>query len=172
MKETTVYQGPIFNVIQKKMTINGVDCLRDIVVHPGGAAICAVMDEKILLVEQTRAGVQEKTLEIPAGMVDPGEQPHTAVLRELNEETGYQAEKASLITPFWPTPGYDSEVIWLYEAVHVTPAPKRLAMDATEDISCFWIDLDTAWKMVKEQKIRDGKTILAILYSLLQRQNG
>lgn len=166
----TVYHGVIFDVIQTQMMINGKPEPRDLVVHPGGAAISAVQDGKILLVSQSRAGAGCTTLEIPAGMIDPGESAEEAVLRELNEETGWQAQSAKLLTAFWPTPGYDTEVIWLYQACGLSKAEKRLAMDATEDIQVQWMDLEQAYASVLQGSIRDGKTIMAILFALLEKE--
>lgn len=168
----TIYSGPIFDVVQKQMVFNGRSVVRDLVVHPGGAAISAVADGKILLVRQLRAGVEQFTLEIPAGMVDPEEDPKTAAIRELNEETGMEARDVTLLTAFWPTPGYDSEVIYVYEAKGLSQAKVRLEMDDTEEIRIQWMPLDQAWQQVQSGEIRDGKTIIAILYALLQKKNG
>lgn len=170
MSTKEIFQGHIFSVIQKQMDVNGQLLWRDIVIHPGGAAICAVLNDQILLVKQSRAALNgQETLEIPAGTLDPGEAPDQTALRELNEETGYTADHLSLISAFWPTPGYDTEVIYVYYAHNVQKALHRLAMDDSEDITWFWMDLDEAYQKVKDQTIRDGKTILAIQFAMLQK---
>ena len=168
MNQKEIFKGHIFSVYQKEMDVNGKMMMRDLVVHPGGAAIRVIVDHKILLVRQTRAGIGNiSTLEIPAGTIDPNEDPKVCAMRELNEETGMEADDLSLITAFWPTPGYDSEVIYVYSAIDPRQAKHRLAMDDTEDITQEWIDLDTAYQMIQTGEIRDGKTILAICQAKL-----
>ena len=170
MSTKDIFHGHIFSVVQKQMDVNGQWLWRDIVVHPGGAAVCAILENKILLVKQSRAALNgQETLEIPAGTLDPGEAPDATALRELNEETGYTADHLSLISAFWPTPGYDTEVIYVYYAHNVQKATHRLAMDDTENITLVWMDLEEAYDQVKNQTIRDGKTILAIQHAMLQK---
>ncbi|MEY8309326.1 NUDIX hydrolase [Erysipelotrichaceae bacterium 51-3] len=169
MSTKEIFDGKIFSVVQKEMEVNGALMWRDLVIHPGGAAISVIVDHKILLVRQTRAGIGNvQTLEIPAGTIDAGEDPMVTANRELNEETGCKAESLSLITAFWPTPGYDSEVIYVYQAHGVSKAEHRLAMDDTEDITLVWMDLEEAYQKIAGGEIRDGKTILAIYHAKLQ----
>lgn len=170
MNQKEIFKGKIFSVYQKELDVNGQMMMRDLVVHPGGAAISVIDNHKILLVRQTRAGIGNiSTLEIPAGTIDPNEDPKVTAMRELNEETGMEAEDLSLITAFWPTPGYDSEVIYVYSAIHPRKAKHRLEMDDTEDITLEWIDLDDAYHMIQTGQIRDGKTILAIYKAKLEQ---
>lgn len=170
MTSKTVFQGKVFDVAITTMTINGQECQRDLVIHHGGAAICLVDQGKILLVEQTRAGAGEKTLEIPAGMIEPGEDPAQSAMRELNEETGYTAKRLELISAFWPTPGYDTEVIYVFNAVCPQRVKKRLPLDDQEDIAVCWMPLEEAYRQIEQGRIRDGKTILAIYWKLLQER--
>ncbi len=168
MSTKEIFNGKIFSVVQKEMDVNGRRMWRDLVIHPGGAAVVVIADHKLLLVRQPRAGIgNEYTLEIPAGTIDPNEDPAMTAMRELNEETGCQAKSLSLITAFWPTPGYDSEVIYVYKANDVTKAKHRLEMDDTEEITLVWMDLDTAYEKIASGEIRDGKTILAIYHAKL-----
>ncbi len=168
MDSREIYQGKIFSLVQQQMEIKGKLVWRDVIKHPGGAAISAVRDGKILLVSQPRPGAGgRKLLEIPAGMIDPGEKPETAAMRELNEETGWQAGSLSLITAFWPTPGYDSEVIYVFKAHDLAKAAIRRPMDADEQISLEWMDLDEAFEKIQNGTIRDGKTIIAIYHEKL-----
>lgn len=166
----TVFKGKIFEVVQTTVMLNGKPRVRDLVIHSGGAAICVIMDHKILLVQQTRVGAGEKTLEIPAGMVEAGEDPKAAAMRELNEEAGLQAKELKLITSFWPTPGYDSEVIHVYRAIDPYSVKDKLPMDDGEDIETMWMDLEKAYQAVQDGTIRDGKTILAIYDSIIEER--
>ncbi len=170
MAEKEIFHGHVFDVIQKDFCIDGKDVIRDLVVHHGGVALSCVQDHKILLVRQTRAAVNEKTLEIPAGTIEPNEDPAVTGRRELNEETGYQCESMKLLTAFWPTPGYSTEVIYVYECRQITPVTSRRPLDEGEDITCEWLDLNRAAEMIRSGEIRDGKTIIAVYAALLQEK--
>ncbi len=170
MNRKTIYKGKIFEVASEKMMIGGQLCDRDLVIHSGGASVCAVLDGRILLVKQTRAGAGEQTLEIPAGMIEPGEDPKASALRELNEEAGLGAKDLKLITAFWPTPGYDTEVIYVYSAIDPFGLDHKLPLDEQEDITTLWMPLDETYQAIETGKIRDGKTILAVYWNLLQER--
>lgn len=158
-----LYKGPIFSIVRTELELNGKMVDRDVLVHSGGAGILALQDGKVLMVRQKRAGSGREMIEIPAGMIDGNEDPKQTALRELNEETGYEAEKIELIISFYPTPGYDSERLFIYRATGLAPAKKRLEMDADEEIDLFWMDLDEAKAKVFNGEIEDAKTIIALL---------
>jgi ADP-ribose pyrophosphatase len=88
-----IYEGRVINLrVDDVRTSNGVDTLREIVEHPGAVAIVAVDDEdRILLVRQYRHAAGRVMIEIPAGTLEPGEDPLSCAARELDEETGYIA---------------------------------------------------------------------------------
>lgn len=119
-----LYKGPIFSIVRTELELNGKMVDRDVLVHSGGAGILALQDGKVLMVRQKRAGSGREMIEIPAGMIDGNEDPKQTALRELNEETGYEAEKIELIISFYPTPGYDSERLFIYRATGLAPAKK------------------------------------------------
>lgn len=166
--DTTLYQGALFQL--KKRHIDGYRHDWDVIDHPGGAGILLIDDDKVLLVRQYRPAVQAYTLEIPAGKLEPGEDPAKSALRELNEEAGYTCESLSLITAFWPTPGYDTEVIYVYAANHPRRAAERLPMDADEHIELVWMPLCKAEHAIAQGSIKDGKTIIALQHALLERR--
>ncbi|MCF0246645.1 MAG: NUDIX hydrolase [Ileibacterium sp.] len=170
MEDRLIYKGRIFELVQKDVILNGKKEQRDLIIHNGGVALCVVKDNQLLLVSQSRTGAGCRTLEIPAGTLEPGEDPAECGRRELNEEAGLECGAMKLITAFWPTPGYDTEVIYVYDCQDPRPAAVRRPMDETEDIEIEWMDLDLAAKKIEDGSIRDGKTIIAVYYSLLQRQ--
>lgn len=165
-----IFHGRVFDVETLQVEVEGRYVRRDLVIHHGGVAISALRDGKILLVRQSRVGAGCKTLEIPAGTLEPGEKPEICGMRELNEETGWQADRLELISACWPTPGYDTEVIWIYHAENLSPVSKRLDMDEGEDIEQVWLDLAEAYSLIQKGEIRDAKTIIAIQHEML-RQN-
>ena len=104
----------MFYFTAKPVVVKGKQKTYKVVDHPGGAGILAVRGEEILLVEQFRPAVGKTILEIPAGIIDPGETPLAAAQRELLEETGFTAGKWSSLGKVYATPGYSSETIHLF----------------------------------------------------------
>jgi len=140
----------------------------------GDAAACLPYDprrKRFFLVEQFRwppysIGEPGWLLEIPAGLLSPGEAPEVCMARELEEETGMRAEKLTPLLTFFSTPGGSTERIFLFTAeVEGSGAEGRLAgaPEENEDIKVRSFTYEEAFKMVWEGRIRDGKTILAIL---------
>lgn len=169
MDEKTIYQGPIFSLIKTGMLLNGKEVERDVIRHVGGAAVVALKDSQILLVRQHRAGSGEVMIEIPAGMIDPGETPEQTAMRELIEETGYVSDPLEKLCSFYPTPGYDSEKLHVYLGQNARAARNRLAPDENEEIHLFWMDFDKALEMVLNGEIDDAKTIIGILLTERKR---
>lgn len=169
MKEIERFNGKIFRLVSREVEINHQPANRDIVLHPGGVALSCIQDGKILLVSQFRHAVNAQLLEIPAGTLEPGEDPKVCGLRELNEETGYTCDSCELIQIFYPTPGYTSECLYIYQCTGLKKAEIKLEQDADEVIETVWMDLDEAFKKAWNSEIRDAKTILAIYHAVLER---
>ncbi len=131
--------------------------------HPGAVAVVPVDDnERILMVHQFRQAVDDSLLEIPAGKIDPGEDPWQCAHRELREETGYECGDLELLTHFYATPGMTDEQIHVFVARQlkvVAPAP---ASDGGEPISMEWMEKDEAFRAIREGRIVDGKSIIGI----------
>lgn len=161
-----IYDGHVIKVKKDKVLCeNGSESYRECVGAPGGVAILAVRNHAILLVKQYRYVVSEETLEIPAGKIEPNEKHEICAARELEEETGYQAKELIKRFSFYPTPGFCSEVLHIYEAVSLTKVENPKAMDEDECIESFFLDLDDAYKLVLDGTIKDSKTIIAIQYA-------
>lgn len=169
-KETLVYKGKIFDLIQKDVLINDKIYQRDIIRHPGGVGVLVTADEKILLVKQFRHAIDKETLEIPAGKLEYGEDPKTCGMRELNEEAYLECDDLHLITSIVSTPGFCDERIWIYEAVNTKAATHHLAQDEDENIDLVWLDIKDAYQMFLDQKIDDAKTVIAIQYAYINRK--
>jgi ADP-ribose pyrophosphatase len=135
---------------------------RDVVLHPGAVAILPVVDDgHVCLLRNQRPAVGETLLEIPAGTLEPGEAPPAAAVRELAEETGYQAAHWRKITEFFPSPGVLSERTHLFVAEGLTPGPAR--PEADEDLEPLVVTWDQALRWVHDGTIRDAKTLVALL---------
>lgn len=159
----TIYRGRVFEVRRDRVRIRGRSIVREVVVHPGAAAILPILsDGKILLIRQYRYPVDENLLEIPAGTLEEGENPEECALRELEEETGYKAGRLMLLTSFYMAPGYSSEYLRLYLAEDLERGVQRPEID--EEIELVEMGLEEALKAVREGLIKDSKTIIALLY--------
>ena len=138
---------------------------REIVVHPGASAILPIVEPgKILMVRQYRHPVGEVLLEIPAGTLKPGEDPMACAARELEEETGYRAEKLAHLATIYPAPGYSSEILHIYLARDLRRGVQAPEMD--ENISVIEMSIDQVLDRIRDGRVKDSKTIVAILYYL------
>ncbi len=142
---------------------------REYIRHPGGVGIVALTDEReVLLVRQFRYPYGEVVTEIPAGKRDPGEDPLTTARRELEEETGMQADRWVPLGAMYPSPGYTDEVDYLFLATDLHPTAAH--PDADEFLDVVRLPLDTLLEQVMADKLPDAKTQLALLkVACLQR---
>jgi ADP-ribose pyrophosphatase len=131
---------------------------REILVHPGAAAIVPVLHDKLLLVEQYRTAIGRATLEIPAGTLEVGESPEACARRELIEETGFTAAEWQKLTAYYPSPGYSSELIHVYQA---SGLEKIAAVNA--ELPLHWLPRSEVQNRIRTGEIQDSKTIIGIL---------
>lgn len=128
VEKHTLYKGFIINLrVDDALLPDGRPCKREMVEHPGGAAVLCVEEGKVLLVRQFRYAYGEELLEIPAGKLDKGEDPAHAAARELEEETGRVAERVEKLFTLYPTPGYTNEKlhVFLAHGVHMGHVTRR-----------------------------------------------
>jgi ADP-ribose pyrophosphatase len=159
----TIFDGRIVHLKVHTVRLpNGQQSKRELIHHQGAVAIVAVDDEQqILLVKQFRLGVDRVTIEIPAGILESGEDPLEAGARELREETGYRPLNIESLAGMYVAPGYTTEYIHLYYANGYEKAP--LEQDADEFVEPLRIPLIEAVAMVERGEIIEGKSIVAIL---------
>jgi len=162
----SMFEGRVFDVrVAEVELIDGSESLREIVDHNGGACVVALdSDQTIYFVEQYRISVDEAILEIPAGKIEVGEKHLICAQRELKEEIGITAKRWELLTKFYPTPGYCSEVIHVFLARDLTYG--RPNLDPGEFLRVKEYKLDQALKMVINNQIKDSKTMLGILLTV------
>ena len=158
-----IFNGKVFSVEKAKVELmDGSISSREMVFHHGGACILAIdADRNIYLVKQYRISVKQDLLEIPAGKLEKGEDHFSCAKRELYEELGMTAKNWSLLSEFFPTPGYCSERIKIYLARNLTIGENKL--DPGEFLEVKKIHLTEALKMIKNKQIVDSKTMIAIL---------
>ena len=164
LSEETIYEGKIINLKKKKVTVKSGESYREIIEHSGGAVIIAVTDDrKMVMIRQFRKPADKVMFEVPAGKIDPGEDPMEAAVRELKEETGYTASSVRYLTRFYPTVGYSEEVLYLYLMEGLTPGDTDF--DENEAIDMEEWSIDDLHEMVMRGEIDDAKTIIAIEYA-------
>jgi ADP-ribose diphosphatase len=138
---------------------DGFEIRRAIVQHAGSAVMMAADSRRrILLVRQYRLPAKAYLWELPAGKVDPGEKPLQAAKRELIEETGYRAARWKKLISFFPSPGFVSEKMTIFLATGLTPGPPQPMDD--ERIETRWFPAQQVERMIRTNKIQDGKTII------------
>lgn len=166
-----IYNGKVIHVVKDNVLCpNGNISIREIVKHNGGAAILCLNDkEEVLLEKQYRYAYNEIIYEIPAGKLELNENPYDAALRELEEETGKKAESLKKLGEIYPTCGYSSEVIHIFLALNTKKTNTKF--DDDEVIVSKYIPLKEVKDMIKKGIIKDAKTIAAIYYYELLKEN-
>lgn len=164
-----MYDGRIIKVYKDNVELaDGKKSFREVVRHSGGVVILAFKDEDtILLVKQYRYPIGEIVLELPAGKLEKGEDPFEAAKRELEEETGYCANKWTDLGYINTSPGFSDEKLYLYlaqdlEYTHCHP-------DEGEIIQAFEYKYDDVLKMIDNGEINDAKTICGLMRANMKR---
>ncbi|HEY5315366.1 MAG TPA: NUDIX hydrolase [Pirellulales bacterium] len=172
-QEKTLLEARRFRVVSLEYRDgDGRPHTREVVRHPGAVTILPLISpDRVCLIRNYRAGVDQTLLELPAGTLEPGEDPRNTALRELQEETGYQAQQMELLCEFYTSPGILDELMRLYVATGLTVGPQRL--DEGEEIETQVVDWDECLRLVQQGAIRDGKSLVGILlYDNLRRNSG
>lgn len=157
-----VYQGQLVGLRVDTVELpGGRRTQREIVEHGECVAIVALEGEEVLLLRQYRKAVEEALLEIPAGGLEPEEEPLQCAQRELQEETGYSAGRMERIGGFYTSPGYTTEFMHLYLATDLRPAPTAPAAD--ESLEVLRVPLSQIPELIASGQIRDAKSIAGLL---------
>ena len=148
---------------------DGRETTREIVERSDCVAVVVIdADDNVLLVEQFREPVEKTLLEIPAGGIDPGEDPVATVCRELREETGYLPREVERLGGFYSAPGYSSEYLYLYQATDLTSSP--LHAEDTENIRLVRVPIAQITSLIASGSICDAKSIAGLLTFLDYRK--
>jgi len=136
--------------------------VRETVQHPGAVAILPmVTPDEVCLIRNYRVAVGETLIELPAGTLDPGEDPKLAAERELQEETGYRAERIERLGEFLMSPGILHERMHLFVASGLVPG--STALELGEEIENLVVPWSEALAMVHDGRIKDAKTAVGLL---------
>jgi len=156
-----VFAGQVLRLVVDRVSLPGGSIsTREVVYHPGAVAIIPFLtDRKIVLVKQYRHAVGKLLWEIPAGKLEQTEKPLDCAKRELFEETGYRARRWTRILSFYTSPGFTDEQITLFVAKELIQAG---TFDTREIGLVSIISQSQIEQMVNAERIRDGKTLLAL----------
>lgn len=163
ISEEIIFKGQAidFNLRQARL-IDGTPVQREIVKNHGAVAVVPVtQDNEVRLVKQFRSAAQKWVIELPAGGLEPGEDPDLAAPRELLEETGDTAATWQKMHGFYTAPGIFTEFIHLYLATDLTPGPNNLEFD--EHIEVITVPWTKAIDMIRQHEIEDVKTVAGLL---------
>ena len=164
------YTGRIINLdIDTVRFPNGSVGELEIIRHPGASAVVPFLtdpngdDPQILLIRQYRYAAEKYLYEVPAGRLDPGEQPDECARRELREETGCEASSVEHLYTMYTTPGFTDERIHVFMAVGLTRGEN--AREADEFIEVETMALSRALSLIEQGDIQDAKTALSLLFA-------
>jgi ADP-ribose pyrophosphatase len=154
----TLWEGKRFKVVRE----NGYE----VADTPSAVAILALdADERIVLVRQLRVAAGEEILELPAGLIDEGEEPLETARRELREETGLRGGSWRELTSFWSSPGFTNERVWVFEATGLEEGEAE--PDEGEDLELVRWTREEAEARLHE--IVDATTLIGLLLHLRAR---
>lgn len=169
LESKEIFNGRVIRVtVDKVLLENGTTSTREIVHHHGGACILPVdKDGNVTMVRQFRYAFGEEIWELPAGKLEPGEDPFESAKRELSEECGLSADNYTDLGVVYPTVGYDSEKIYLWAATGLHKGGQHL--DAGEFLDVVRMPFEEALQKVLHGEIKDSKTQIGLMkYALLQ----
>jgi 8-oxo-dGTP pyrophosphatase MutT (NUDIX family) len=161
----SIYQGKVLNLTLEDVTLpNGATARLEVAHHPGGATIVALdASNRVCLLNQFRHAAGGWVTELPAGKIDNREPPIECARRELAEEAGVNASRWDTLGNFFSSPGVLTEVIHVYLARELHPA--EAVPEAHEVFEVRWVPLADAVDMAKTGQIRDGKTVIGLLWA-------
>ena len=164
-----IYEGRVISVRVDEIEVkDGLNVRREVVAHPGAVVMLPVDSEgRILWIRQHRWAAQRSLLELPAGTLEPGEEPEATARRELIEEVGYAAATWERLGGFFTAPGFCSEYLHAYLATSLTE--EHADGDEDEDIEVIPLTLDESLARIDAGEVEDAKSLSAVLLYLRRR---
>jgi ADP-ribose pyrophosphatase len=165
LKQRLLFKGRKFNFEVNRLRLPNKaegewECIR----HPGGALAVPVTPEgKLVLVRQYRFAVQGRVLEFPAGTVEPNEEPQETIAREIEEETGYRANKWEKLGEFFIAPGYSDEIIYAFLARDLEKLETPPQQEEDEDIETVFFTPEELEKAILDGEPVDAKSISSFM---------
>lgn len=166
VKTEAIFKGKVISLqVDDVQLPDGKQAKRELIKHPGAVCVIAVTNEKkIILVEQYRKALERPLVEVPAGKLEPGEEPSLCAARELEEETGYRPGSIKHIQSFYTSPGFADELVHVFLAEQLEKVEDGLAADEDEFVELLEVSIEEAEQLAKESRIYDAKTLWALQY--------
>lgn len=163
LERALVHKGRIIDYYSDTIEIDGgKKTTFDFINHKGASAMIPVDSEgKILMVRQYRNAIDQYTLEIPAGGLNPGEDNQTCAIRECEEETGYKAGEVHHLIDVFTTVAFSNEKICIYYTTGITPSKQNL--DEDEFVTAERYTIEELTDMILRGEIMDAKTVAGLL---------
>jgi len=159
-----VFDGKVFGVDRDRVRMpNGREVALDIVRHPRSVVLVPVPEPgQVVLIRQYRYAVNRSLWELPAGSVDPGEEPEEAARRECHEEIGQVPDTIVRLAALLPTPGYCDEEMLFFRVSGLAVPAEAAKLDEDEDIEARTFALSEARDMIRRGEIVDMKTVVGL----------
>jgi ADP-ribose pyrophosphatase len=163
------FDGKLLHVRVDRVRLpSGRETAREVVEHPGAVAVLPLTaDGRVLFIRQYHHPIGEALLGIPAGTVEPGEDPAATARRELVEETGHAADRLVELTSFFTSPGYSTERLTVFRADGCRPTGGRPAADELIELVALPLAEVPALVRSGPERIREAKTLVALLWLLV-----
>ena len=164
-----IHKGKIFSLWGGKVALdNGDTAIREYVRHLGGVAIVPVIDNHVILIRQFRIAIERELIELPAGRLEPDEDPADCARRELEEEIGYRAAKLIPLASYFSSVGFTDERMHIFLALEPEKATSKL--EADERIHEVILSVESIQEKLDAQSFEDAKTIIGLREFLVYRE--
>lgn len=165
IKQEEIYKGKIFSLWGGQVTLdNGKIAVREYIKHSGGVAIIPVVDDNVILIRQFRISIERELIELPAGRLEPNEDPLSCAARELEEEIGYRSNRLIPIASYFASVGNSNERMYLFLALELEKTKRHL--EADERIREIVIPIEEIKQKLANQEFEDSKTIIGLRETL------
>jgi len=166
MEQAELYRGKIFSLWGGQVALdNGKIAVREYIRHAGGVGIVPMVGENVILIRQFRISIERELIELPAGRLEPNEEPMDCAARELEEEIGYRAGKLIPIASYFASVGNSNEKMHLFLALDLERTKQRLESD--ERIQEVVMSLALVKEKLANQEFEDSKTIIGLREALV-----
>jgi ADP-ribose pyrophosphatase len=163
-----IYEGKIFSLWGGRVALdNGDTAIREYVRHAGGVAIVPVIDNHVILIRQFRIAIERELIELPAGRLEPNEDPADCARRELEEEIGYRAAELIPLASYFSSVGFTDERMHIFLALEPEKATSKL--EADERIHEVILSVESIQEKLDSQSFEDAKTIIGLREFLAYR---
>jgi ADP-ribose pyrophosphatase len=163
LRSERVFDGRLLKLRVDRVALpSGHETTREVVEHPGAVGILAWDGERVAMVRQWRHAAGQALLEIPAGTLDPGEEPLATARRELAEECALSAASWVAGPSFYTAPGFCTERLSLFLATELTEDSVQAPDD--EDLELSWLTLADALAAIERGDVVDAKSIAGLLW--------